>query len=81
MFFDFTGILEREKSRAALERLYGLLSGYIVCITGHRKGVITNVTVEEFAQAEEDELGRRIIRVRGCTKVQHVLSSTSLSTS
>lgn len=69
MFFDFTGTLEREKSRAALERLYGLLSGYIVCITGHRKGVITNVTVEEFAQAEEDELGRRIIRVRGCTKV------------
>nr|XP_046233995.1 uncharacterized protein LOC124053075 [Scatophagus argus] len=56
--------LEREKSREALEHVYGLLSGFIACITGHRKGVITNLKVEEFAQAEEDELGRRIIRVK-----------------
>lgn len=70
--FNFIGTLEEKRSRDALEHVYGLLSGYIVCVTGHRKGVLTNLTVEEFATAEEGELERRIIRVRKCIKFRHI---------
>lgn len=70
--FHFTVTLEREKSREALDRVYGLLSGLIACTTGHRKGVITNLMVKEFMEAESDEQERRILRVRESIMVLHI---------
>ena len=55
---------EREKqSKQAFQHVYGLLSGFIVCTTGHRKGVISNLLVE-FIQAEEDKTEQRFIWVK-----------------
>lgn len=59
----FTGTLERNPTVQNLEEFYGLLSGYIICSTGHRRGVVTNMTVMEVLTAESASDGRRLIRV------------------
>ncbi|XP_051237179.1 uncharacterized protein LOC127352652 [Dicentrarchus labrax] len=56
--------LERNPTVQNLEMFYGLLSGYIICTTGHRRGVVTNMTVREVLTAESASDGRRIIRVK-----------------
>lgn len=42
---------------------FGLLGGYIIAITGHRKGVVINMTTEEIETAEKTKGGARTIRV------------------
>ncbi|KAA8577637.1 hypothetical protein FQN60_016055, partial [Etheostoma spectabile] len=42
---------------------FGLLSGYIVALTGHRKGVVLNMTRKEVQAADKLKNGRHIIRV------------------
>ncbi|XP_028428313.1 uncharacterized protein LOC114551467 [Perca flavescens] len=41
---------------------FGLLSGYIVAVTGHRKGVVLNMTRKEVKAADKLKNGNRIIR-------------------
>lgn len=60
----FTGYLEKHPSnRQTLNLFFGLLGGYIIAITGHRKGVVINMTREEVENAERTKTGDRIIRV------------------
>ncbi|KAG7456329.1 hypothetical protein MATL_G00250940 [Megalops atlanticus] len=56
--------LEADPSESNLARAYGLLAGYMICLTGHRKGVIENMTAEEVHLAPEDKDGRRVIKVK-----------------
>ncbi|XP_039468144.1 uncharacterized protein LOC120440226 [Oreochromis aureus] len=56
--------LEKNPTTENLDWFYGLLAGFVICTTGHRRGVISNMTVEEVGTAEADGDGRRIIRVK-----------------
>ncbi|KAL4006322.1 hypothetical protein ACER0C_000174 [Sarotherodon galilaeus] len=56
--------LEKNPTTENLDWFYGLLAGFVICTTGHRRGVISNMTVEEVGTAEADDDGRRIIRVK-----------------
>ncbi|XP_066506048.1 uncharacterized protein [Hoplias malabaricus] len=44
--------LRIRKSRTSLQQIFGLLAGYFVVGTGHRTGVLTNLTVSEVTGAE-----------------------------
>ncbi|KAK3506416.1 hypothetical protein QTP70_015746 [Hemibagrus guttatus] len=56
--------LEKQpENRAMLKLFFGFLSGYIIAITGHRKGVVINMTTEGVETAEKAKDGARIIRV------------------
>ncbi|XP_026010597.1 uncharacterized protein LOC113013696 isoform X4 [Astatotilapia calliptera] len=57
--------LEKQpQNRSIVKLFFGLLGGYIIAITGHRKGVIINMTTEEVDMAEKTKQGGRIIRVK-----------------
>lgn len=56
--------LEKHPTTENLDWFYGLLAGFVICTTGHRRGVISNMTVDEVGTAEADGDGRRIIRVK-----------------
>nr|XP_046231996.1 uncharacterized protein LOC124052114 [Scatophagus argus] len=56
--------LMQKPNKDKLDRFYGLLGGFIVCITGHRTGVVANMTTEEVSSAECDASQRRIIGVK-----------------
>ncbi|CAI5658418.1 unnamed protein product [Oreochromis niloticus] len=56
--------LEKNPTTENLDWFYGLLAGFVICTTGHRRGVISNMTVEEVGTAEADGDGQRIIRVK-----------------
>ncbi|KAM7406703.1 hypothetical protein PAMP_001060 [Pampus punctatissimus] len=47
-----------------LRRFFGLLGGFLIATTGHRKGVITNMTVKEVKTAEKTTRGYRVIRTK-----------------
>ncbi|KAL7398836.1 hypothetical protein ABVT39_015968 [Epinephelus coioides] len=51
------------EDRACLKEFFGLLGGYIIATTGHRKGVVINMTTKEVKAAEKTKQGARIIRV------------------
>ncbi|KAF5879896.1 uncharacterized protein DAT39_023604 [Clarias magur] len=53
---------KRPTNRSALRLFFGFLAGYIIAITGHRKGVVINMTTEEVQTAEKAKDGARIIR-------------------
>ncbi|XP_060752887.1 uncharacterized protein LOC132863861 isoform X2 [Tachysurus vachellii] len=56
--------LEKQpENRPTLRIFFGFLGGYIVATTGHRKGVVINMTTEEVETAEKTKNGGRIIRV------------------
>ncbi|XP_025760663.1 uncharacterized protein LOC102079840 isoform X4 [Oreochromis niloticus] len=57
--------LEKQpQNRTILKLFFGLLGGYLIAITGHRKGVVINMTTEEVEMAEKTKQGARIIRVK-----------------
>lgn len=56
--------LEKDPSTENLEWFYGLLGDFIVCTTGHGKGVLSNLKVEEVTSAPSDSSQRQIIGVR-----------------
>ncbi|XP_030274543.1 uncharacterized protein LOC115582622 isoform X2 [Sparus aurata] len=59
-------LVELEKhpeDRGSLKEFFGLLAGYIISTTGHRKGVVVNMTTKEVNEAEKTTQGARIIRV------------------
>nr|XP_046231486.1 uncharacterized protein LOC124051823 isoform X2 [Scatophagus argus] len=56
--------LTQKPNKDKLDRFYGLLAGFIVCTTGHRKGVVANMTVEEVTSAQCDASQQRIIGVK-----------------
>nr|XP_046231483.1 uncharacterized protein LOC124051823 isoform X1 [Scatophagus argus]XP_046231484.1 uncharacterized protein LOC124051823 isoform X1 [Scatophagus argus] len=60
----FTASLTQKPNKDKLDRFYGLLAGFIVCTTGHRKGVVANMTVEEVTSAQCDASQQRIIGVK-----------------
>lgn len=66
IFLYFTVTLEATPGKAGLEEFYGLLAGFIVCMTGHRRGVLADMRVKDVASADCDASGRRIIGVRTC---------------
>ncbi|KAM7365210.1 hypothetical protein PAMP_016156 [Pampus punctatissimus] len=47
-----------------LRRFFGLLGGFLIATTGHRKGLITNMTVKEVKTAEKTTRGYRVIRIQ-----------------
>ncbi|KAG7506554.1 hypothetical protein JOB18_008867 [Solea senegalensis] len=51
------------EDRACLKEFFGLLGGYIIATTGHRKGVVINMTTKEVKAAEKTKQGAHIIRV------------------
>ncbi|KAG7507767.1 hypothetical protein JOB18_043836 [Solea senegalensis] len=51
------------EDRACLKEFFGLLGGHIIATTGHRKGVVINMTTKEVKAAEKTKQGARIIRV------------------
>ncbi|XP_032365902.1 neurofilament light polypeptide [Etheostoma spectabile] len=56
--------LEKRPAKKKKQRMFfGLLSGYIVALTGHRKGVVLNMTRKEVQAADKLKNGRHIIRV------------------
>lgn len=56
--------VEENPTREQLYQFYRLHGGIIVCTTGHRKGVLLNMTVKEVMQAQLDtNTGQRIIDV------------------
>ncbi|KAK2829830.1 hypothetical protein Q7C36_017820 [Tachysurus vachellii] len=57
--------LEKQpENRPTLRIFFGFLGGYIVATTGHRKGVVINMTTEEVEKAEKTKNGGRIIRAK-----------------
>ncbi|KAM7390925.1 hypothetical protein PAMA_008906 [Pampus argenteus] len=46
-----------------LRLFFGLLGGFLIATTGHRKGIIINMTVKEVKTAEKTTRGCRVIRV------------------
>ncbi|KAF5880267.1 uncharacterized protein DAT39_023232, partial [Clarias magur] len=54
---------KRPTNRSALRLFFGFLADYIIAITGHRKGVVINMTTEEVQTAEKAKDGAPIIRV------------------
>lgn len=69
IFLYFTVTLEATPGKTSLEDFYGLLAGFIVCVTGHRRGVLADMRVEDVISADCDASGRRIIGVRECVCV------------
>ena len=62
--YAFAEHLEKTPADKKRQRkFFGLLSGYIVALTGHRKGVVLNMTRKEVKAAEKLKNGDRIIRV------------------
>lgn len=55
-----------------LRLFFGLLGGFLIATTGHRKGVITNMTVKEVKTAEKITRGYRVIRVSTNIKMKQV---------
>ncbi|KAF1381122.1 hypothetical protein PFLUV_G00171240 [Perca fluviatilis] len=56
--------LEKHPTDKKRQRMFfGLLSGYIVAVTGHRKGAVVNMTRKEVKAADKLKNGDRIIRV------------------
>ncbi|XP_070767928.1 uncharacterized protein [Enoplosus armatus] len=68
-------IEKRPENRAKLTLFFGLLGGYIIAITGQRKGVVINMTTEEIHTAEKTKKGARIIRVTKKRKKTEKVSS------
>ncbi|GLD73208.1 uncharacterized protein AKAME5_002453300 [Lates japonicus] len=62
MVESVSDIEKRPENRVKLKLFFGLLGGYIAAITGHRKGVVINMTTEEVETAEKTKEGARIIR-------------------
>ncbi|KAL7398601.1 hypothetical protein ABVT39_012021, partial [Epinephelus coioides] len=58
-----TDLEKHPEDRACLKEFFGLLGGYIIATTGHRKGVVINMTTKEVKAAEKTKQGARIIRV------------------
>ncbi|KAK2829831.1 hypothetical protein Q7C36_017821 [Tachysurus vachellii] len=57
--------LEKQpENRPILRIFFGFLGGYIVATTGHRKGVVINMTTEQVETAEKTKNGGRIIRAK-----------------
>ncbi|KAJ8371748.1 hypothetical protein AAFF_G00302550 [Aldrovandia affinis] len=54
---------EANPTHENLCKLYGLLSGYAVCLTGHRRGVLENMKAEEVLNAQQGRNGERLIKV------------------
>ena len=50
-------------NKALLNTFFGLLGGFLVATTGHRRGVLINMTIQEVNEAEQTRAGGRIIRV------------------
>ncbi|XP_066523727.1 uncharacterized protein [Hoplias malabaricus] len=63
--------LRKTRTRACLQQVFGLMAGYFVVGTGHRTGVLTNLTVKEVTDAESGEGGSVVIEV-----AQHKSAST-----
>ncbi|XP_053084218.1 serine-aspartate repeat-containing protein I-like isoform X1 [Pangasianodon hypophthalmus] len=55
--------LEQNPLPQNLYHLFGLLSGFIICLTGHRRGVLLGMEAEEVHAAPKDKNGRRVIMV------------------
>ncbi|KAJ7985049.1 hypothetical protein DPEC_G00361110 [Dallia pectoralis] len=56
--------LEKKTEAKKHQRMFfGLLGGYIVAVTGHRKGVLLNLTRAEVKEADKQKNGDRIICV------------------
>ncbi|MCJ8750141.1 hypothetical protein PDJAM_G00259140 [Pangasius djambal] len=55
--------LEQNPLPQNLYRLFGLLSGFIICLTGHRRGVLLGMEAEEVHAAPKDNHGRRGVMV------------------
>ncbi len=65
--------LEKESHNIRKPRLFfGLLGGFLIATTGHRKGVIINMTVKEVKTAEKTTRGCRVIRVSTNIKMKQV---------
>ncbi|XP_066523870.1 uncharacterized protein [Hoplias malabaricus] len=47
--------LRKTRSRICLQQIFGLMAGYFVVGTGHRTGVMTNLTVGEVTGAEHGD--------------------------
>ncbi|XP_042244668.1 uncharacterized protein LOC121881094 [Thunnus maccoyii] len=47
--------LEACPTERKLEKLYGYLSGYLLCLTGHRRGVLENMKAEEVAKHKNSD--------------------------
>ena len=60
---SFVDLEKHPENRARLKEFFGLLGGYIIAVTGHRKGVVINMTTKEVKEAEKTKQGARIIRV------------------
>lgn len=60
-------VLKRLKPSSPYRRIQeaqGLIAGYLAVITGHRRGVLANMTAAEVTKAHELEHGYRVISVR-----------------
>ncbi len=55
-----------------IRKLFGLLGGFLIATTGHRKGVIINMSVKEVKTAEKTTRGHRVIRVSTNIKMKQV---------
>ncbi|XP_036072604.1 uncharacterized protein LOC112155864 isoform X2 [Oryzias melastigma] len=44
-------------------RYFGLVSGYLIATTGHRKGVLVNLTVKAVREAKAHQLGGRLVHI------------------
>ncbi|KAJ8264777.1 hypothetical protein GJAV_G00155070 [Gymnothorax javanicus] len=55
--------LEAAPTEANLEKLYGYLSGYLMCLTGHSRVVLENMTAEEVLKATKGQNETRLIAV------------------
>lgn len=65
--------LAKEPHNIRKRRLFfGLLGGFLIATTGHRKGVIINMTVKEVKTAEKTTRGCRVIRVSTNMKMKQV---------
>lgn len=53
---------DQPDDRRVLHLYFGFLSGYLVATTGHQKGVIVNITLEEVTTVQKTQNNAHIIR-------------------
>lgn len=55
--YSVTEAVQKTRTRQSLDNYFGILAGLLIASSGHRTGVLTNLTVQEVVEAVESEDG------------------------
>lgn len=80
-YFCFAENLKATHCRKSLEKVYGLLAGIIICNSGHRRGVVDNLTAAAVMNPVKNKEGLCLVTVSQPTPKKNLfLLSTNVFT-